>query len=204
MSVTNSMSVTISLSTARSAPQEVLGRRWRQQGAYGEVFLAPIAVRSPSAQSSQGCDFRLDSSKIVIPSLQDSQMSSSPATYHRDVKREWYHQKDFDQVGIEEDEPKCSSTHLHHGTNGSKTILGGALTTLEQCASSLAFSVHRIIGYGCMINASGQLTVDREHPILRGGWRVVPNAYKWSDCSWTLEESNWYDPSKNHPRSPRS
>lgn len=67
MSVTNSMSVTISLSTARSAPQEVLGRRWRQQGAYGEVFLAPIAVRSPSAQSSQGCDFRLDSSKICHP-----------------------------------------------------------------------------------------------------------------------------------------
>jgi len=107
-------------------------------------------------------------------------------------------------VGIEEDEPKCSSTHLHHGTNGSKTILGGALTHLGTVRIVLAFSVHRIIGYGCMINASGQLTVDGNIPFseVAGAWYQMPTS--GSDCSWTLEESNWYDPSKNHPRSPRS
>ena len=35
----------------------------------GEVFLAPIAVRSPGAHSAKGEDFRLDYTRFVIQSL---------------------------------------------------------------------------------------------------------------------------------------
>ena len=60
------------------------------------------------------------------------------------------------------------------------SLLGGALTHLGTVRIVMAFSVHRLIGYRYMINASGQLTVDGNIPFseVAGAWYQT-NAYKW-------------------------
>ena len=61
-----------------------------------------------------------------------------------------------------------------------KLVLGGELAHLGKVRVVLAFSVRRLTGYRCMINASGQLTLDGSIPFseVARAWYQT-NAYKW-------------------------
>jgi hypothetical protein len=93
----------------------------------GEVFLAPIAVRSPGAHSSRERDFRLDNTKICHPIT--TRLADEFQYIFNIAIMSWRWQtcmasskKDCDQVDIEEDEPRCSSIHLHHGTSATSSF----------------------------------------------------------------------------------
>ena len=61
-----------------------------------------------------------------------------------------------------------------------ENILGGALTHLGQARIALAFSVHRLMGLGVMINASCQLVISGNIPFSEviGAWYQANN-YNW-------------------------
>ena len=125
----------------------------------GEVFLVPIAVRSPSGYSARGDDFRLDYDKICHPIT----------TKLADEFHFCYHMTEIKNVnGIIKEGLRPGG---HKGGRAQvflnpyapwdehyKAILGGALilSHLGQARIVLAFSVHRLIGLGVMVNASCQ------------------------------------------------
>ena len=147
----------------------------------GEVFLAPIAVRSPGGFSARGSDFRLDYCKICHPIT----------TKIADDVWFCYHVTEFKNViGIIKEGLRPG------GHRGGRTqvflnpfvpwdkrymeILGGQLTHLGQPRMVLAFSVHRLMSLGVMINASGQMVVNGNIPFseVTAAW-YQNNNYDW-------------------------
>ena len=61
-----------------------------------------------------------------------------------------------------------------------KKILGGALTHLGQPRMVLAFSVHRLMSLGVMVNASRQLVVSRNIPFSK----VIAAWYRANNWDW--------------------
>jgi hypothetical protein len=131
----------------------------------GEVFLAPIAVRSPGAHSAKGEDFRLDYTRFVIQSLA-CRLDTFLLSCYRDQEHEWHHQRRSStrrtprRTSRSVPQPVCTMGYRY------QTVLGGALTHLGSVRIALAFSVHGLIGLGCMINASGHLRDQWEHSVL--------------------------------------
>ena len=149
----------------------------------GEVFLAPTAVTSPGAHSSRERDFRLDNTKICHPITTRLADEFQYIFNIAIMSRRWQtcmasSKKDCDQVDIEEDEPFLNP--FAPWDERYKLVLGGELAHLGKVRVVLAFSVRRLIGYRCMINASGQLTIDGSIPFseVARAWYQT-NAYKW-------------------------
>ena len=157
----------------------------------GEVFLAPIAVRSPGGFSAQGNDFRLDYGRICHPIT----------TRIADDLYFCYHVTEFKNVvGIIKEGLRPGG---HRGGRTQvflipfvpwdkryKDILGGQLTHLGQPRMVLAFSVHRLMSLGVMINASGQMVVNGNTP----KWSqhgIMPTLMNGNDYSSIPASSNW-------------
>ena len=147
----------------------------------GEVFLAPIAVPSPGGFSVRGSDFRLDYNKICHPIT----------TKIADDIWFCYHVTEFKNViGIIKEDLRPGG---HRGGRTQvflnpfvpwdrryKEILAGQLTHLGQPRIVLAFSVHRLMSLGVMINASGQMVVSGNIPFseVTAAWYQANN-YDW-------------------------
>ena len=147
----------------------------------GEVFLAPIAVRSPGGFSARGQDFRLDYNKICHP----------VTTRIADDITFCYHVTEFKNVTAIIKEGLRPGGHRGGRTQvflnpfvpwdkRYKEILGGQLTHLGQPRMVLSFSVHRLMSLGVMINASGQLVVSGNIPFseVTAAWYQANN-YDW-------------------------
>ena len=147
----------------------------------GEVFLAPIAVRSPGGFSAHGTDFRLDYSKICHPIT----------TKIADDIWFCYHVTEFKNVigiikeGLRPGGHRGGRTQVFLNPfvpwdRRYKDILGGQLTHLGQPRMVLAFSVHRLMSLGVMINASGQMVVNGNIPFseVTAAW-YQNNDYEW-------------------------
>ena len=161
----------------------------------GEVFLAPIAVRSPGGFSAQGNDFRLDYGRICHP------ITTKIAD---DLCHFCYHVTEFKNVigiikeGLRPGGHRGGRTQVFLNPfvpwdKRYKDILGGQLTHLGQPRMVLAFSVHRLMSLGVMINASGQMVVNGEHSILRGDRSMVSGQQlmNGNDYSSIPASSNW-------------
>ena len=146
----------------------------------GEVILAPVAVRSPGGFSAQGNDFRLDYGRICHPIT----------TKIADDIYFCYHVTEFKNViGIIKEGLRPGG---HRGgtqvflnpfvpwDKRCKEILGGQLTHLGQPRMVLAFSVHRLMSLGVMINASGQMVVNGNIPFSE----VVAAWYQANNYGW--------------------
>ena len=148
----------------------------------GEVFLAPIAVRSPGGFSAHGNDFRLDYGRICHPIT----------TKIADDIHFCYHVTEFKNVtGIIKEGSLRPGGHRGGRTQvflnpfvpwdkRYKDILGGQLTHLGQPRMVLAFSVHRLMSLGVMINASGQLVVNGNVPFSE----VIAAWYQANNYDW--------------------
>ena len=147
----------------------------------GEVFLAPIAVRSPGGFSARGSDFRLDYSKICHPIT----------TKIADDVWFCYHVTEFKNVvgiikeGLRPGGHRGGRTQVFLNPfvpwdKRYRDILGGQLTHLGQPRMVLAFSVHRLMSLGVMINASGQMVVNGNIPFseVAAAWYQANN-YDW-------------------------
>ena len=147
----------------------------------GEVFLAPIAVRSPGGFSARGSDFRLDYSKICHPIT----------TKIADDIWFCYHVTEFKNVigiikeGLRPGGHRGGRTQVFLNPfvpwdKRYREILGGQLTHLGQPRMVLAFSVHRLMSLGVMINASGQMVVNGNIPFseVTAAWYQANN-YEW-------------------------
>ena len=147
----------------------------------GEVFLAPIAVRSPGGFSARGSDFRLDYSKICHPIT----------TKIADDIWFCYHVTEFKNVigiikeGLRPGGHRGGRTQVFLNPfvpwdKRYREILGGQLTHLGQPRMVLAFSVHRLMSLGVMINASGQMVVSGNIPFSEviAAWYQA-NTYEW-------------------------
>ena len=147
----------------------------------GEVFLAPIAVRSPGGFSAQGNDFRLDYCRICHPIT----------TRIADDLYFCYHVTEFKNVvgiikeGLRPGGHRGGRTQVFLNPfvpwdKRYKDILGGQLTHLGQPHMVLAFSVHRLMSLGVMINASGQMVVNGNIPFSEvvAAWYQA-NTYEW-------------------------
>jgi len=147
----------------------------------GEVFLAPIAVRSPGGFSARGSDFRLDYNKICHPIT----------TKIADDLWFCYHVTEFKNVigiikeGLRPGGHRGGRTQVFLNPfvpwdRRCKEILGGQLTHLGQPRMVLAFSVHRLMSLGVMINASGQMVVSGNIPFseVTAAWYQANN-YDW-------------------------
>ena len=147
----------------------------------GEVFLAPIAVRSPGGFSAQGNDFRLDYSRICHPIT----------TRIADDLCFCYHVTEFKNVigiikeGLRPGGHRGGRTQVFLNPfvpwdKRYKDILGGQLTHLGQPRMVLAFSVHRPMSLGVMINASGQMVISGNIPFSEviAAWYQA-NTYEW-------------------------
>ena len=147
----------------------------------GEVFLAPIAVRSPGGFSARGSDFRLDYSKICHPIT----------TKIADDVWFCYHVTEFKNVigiikeGLRPGGHRGGRTQVFLNPfvpwdKRYRDILGGQLTHLGQPRMVLAFSVHRLMSLGVMINASGQMVVNGNIPFseVTAAWYQANN-YDW-------------------------
>ena len=147
----------------------------------GEVFLVPIAVRSPGGFSAHGTDFRLDYSKICHPIT----------TKIADDIWFCYHVTEFKNVigiikeGLRPGGHRGGRTQVFLNPfvpwdRRYKDILGGLLTHLGQPRMVLAFSVHRLMSLGVMINASGQMVVNGNIPFSE----VTAAWYQNNDYNW--------------------
>ena len=147
----------------------------------GEVFLAPIAVRSPGGFSARGNDFRLDYGRICHP----------VTTRIADDIHFCYHVTEFKNVtgiikeGLRPGGHRGGRTQVFLNPfvpwdKRYKDILGGQLTHLGQPRMVLAFSVHRLMSLGVMINASGQMVVNGNVPFSEviAAWYQANN-YEW-------------------------
>ena len=147
----------------------------------GEVFIAPIAVRSPGGFSARGSDFRLDYSKICHPIT----------TKIADDVWFCYHVTEFKNVigiikeGLRPGGHRGGRTQVFLNPfvpwdKRYREILGGQLTHLGQPRMVLAFSVHRLMSLGVMINASGQMVVNGNIPFseVTAAW-YQNNNYDW-------------------------
>ena len=100
---------------------------------------------------------------------------------HGDGEHEWHHQRrTATRWTPRGTNPGVPQSICAMGRALQDRFLGGELTHLGKARVVLAFSVHRLIGYRCMINASGQLTIDGNIPFseVAGAWYQT-NAYKW-------------------------
>ena len=160
----------------------------------GEVFLAPIAVRSPGEFSARGNDFRLDYGRICHPIT----------TRIADDIHFCYHVTEFKNVtgiikeGLRPGGHRGGRTQVFLNPfvpwdKRYKDILGGQLTHLGQPRMVLAFSVHRLMSLGAIISASGQMVVNGNVPFSEviAAWYQANN-YEWERLYSSIPaSSNW-------------
>ena len=150
----------------------------------GEVFLAPIAVRSPGGFQPVGQTFALTTARSVTRSQQRSRMTYGFVMF-------CYHVTEFKNVigiikeGLRPGGHRGGRTQVFLNPfvpwdKRYREILGGQLTHLGQPHMDLAFSVHRLMSLGVMINASGQMVVNGNIPFseVTAAWYQANN-YDW-------------------------
>eukprot|EP00435_Cladocopium_sp_Y103_P000343 s3361_g1.t1 len=147
----------------------------------GEVFIAPIAVRAPSAHSMKVEGFKLDADKIYHP-LTTQLANEFQYCYHVTELKLLI---DIIEGGLRPGGETGGRTHVFFNPfapwdDRYKNILGGELTHLGTIRVALVFNVNNLIGFNGMVTASGQIVVGGNVPFseVEGAW-YQNNRYEW-------------------------